>query len=101
MLSPMASFRILSPGQRCRILIFDLITETTTLVHETTRRLYEAPNWTAHDELILNGEGLLWRIDATPDAVPTAIVIDGVHALNNDHVLGPDGRTVYLSAVDG
>ncbi|NQX13791.1 PD40 domain-containing protein [Microbacteriaceae bacterium VKM Ac-2855] len=96
----MPSYRTLAPGQRCRILILDIETGATTLVHETTEHLLEAPNWTAGEELILNGEGVLWRMPAQADAEPTRIAIGGIPELNNDHVLAPDGDTIYLSAND-
>lgn len=35
-----------------------------------------------------------------PGARPVSIPIHGIPDLNNDHVLGPDGATVYASAND-
>jgi Tol biopolymer transport system component len=66
-------------------------------VHTSSDVLFEAPNWTRDGELIVNGDGLLWRL--TP-AGPVPIPIAGVPGLNNDHVLGP-GDSIFLSADDG
>lgn len=96
----MSYARTLAPGQRCRILVADPATGETTLIHESTERLYEAPNWSAAGELILNGDGLLWSLTPKPGAVPAPIAIEGIPELNNDHVLAPDGETIYLSAND-
>lgn len=96
----MSPARTLSPEQRCRIFVMDVATRQSVLVFETFDRLYEAPNWSASGELILNGEGLLWRLLPVPGARPVNIPIQGLPALNNDHVLSPDGETIYVSADD-
>ncbi|GAA3761709.1 hypothetical protein [Streptomyces tremellae] len=71
-------------------------------LHETDRVLLEAPNW-SHDggSLLLNGDGLLWRLDVREGAEPTVVELRGVPPINNDHVLSPDGATVYVSGADG
>jgi hypothetical protein len=91
--------RLLSPGQRCRVRVWNRDGSITT-VHESTDRLYEAPNWTHDGRLILNGDGVLWSLPADGSADPTQIRIDGVPPLNNDHVLDPDGAHVHVSAND-
>jgi hypothetical protein len=96
--------RSLAPGQRCRVWIADVAAGTTELVFETKETLFEAPNW-ARDgdgdgELVLNGEGSLWSLRPEPGARPRRIDIAGVPDLNNDHVLAPHGREVYVSAND-
>ncbi|MGI5239905.1 TolB family protein [Dactylosporangium sp. CA-139066] len=93
--------RRLATGQQCRVLTYDVATGTSTLVHAGTSVLFEAPNWTADDALILNGDGLLWRLPADGTAAPRQIPLDGIPELNNDHVLAPDHQTIYLSADDG
>lgn len=95
----MSYARTLRPGQRCRILIADTDTGETVLVHESTERLYEAPNWAPDGDLLLNADGHLWRVAST-GGVPQRVELDGVPELNNDHVLAPDGASVYLSAND-
>ncbi|WP_243076432.1 biopolymer transporter Tol [Microbacterium sp. SS28] len=93
--------RTLAPGQLCRVIVFDVATNTATVVHETDAILLEAPNWTASGDLILNGDGTLWRLPASGGSAPVPIVIDGIPELNNDHVLAPGGETIFLSANDG
>jgi Tol biopolymer transport system component len=83
-------------------------------VFETSDILLEAPNW-SHDggSLLLNGHGRLWRLDLRDAAEgpgpssasqPPELVevpLRGVPPINNDHVLSPDGRTLYVSGMDG
>ena len=59
--------------------------------------LFEAPNWTPGGELIVNGDGRLFRVDGGLEEID----LGGVPAINNDHVVSPDGTTVYVSAADG
>jgi Tol biopolymer transport system component len=94
------SYRELEPGQLCQVWIHDTARGENTLVLETTSILLEAPNWTLQgDALILNGQGTLWRVPLqSPELLP--IEITGVPPLNNDHVLDPDGRHIFLSAYD-
>ena len=63
--------------------------------------IIEAPNWTLDGRwLILNGDGKLWRLAADGSSGLEQIELSGVPALNNDHVLAPDGRRVFVSAND-
>ncbi|WP_051172406.1 TolB family protein [Microbacterium indicum] len=82
-----------------RIRVWDRATGRTRVVHETTRHL-EAPNWTADGRLVLNGDGALWAMPADGSADPVRIEAAGLPAVNNDHVLAPDGETIYASADD-
>jgi hypothetical protein len=68
------------------------------VVYRTSENI-EAPNWSPNGKwLVFNSKGSLWRISAdggtTPERIPTGDVRD----VNNDHVLSPDGQTVYFSA---
>lgn len=92
--------RRLAPGQRARIRVWDRASGALRTVHESGERLYEAPNWTADGRLLVNGDGLLWLLPADGSAEPEAIDAPGLPAVNNDHVLAPDGITVYASAND-
>ena len=92
--------RKLAPGQRCRVLVADIGTGDLRLVHESAAVLFEAPNWSADGDLVLNADGVLWRLPADGGAEPERIPITGVPDLNNDHVLAPDSKTVYVSAND-
>lgn len=92
--------RTLQPGQRCEVWIASVSGEST-LVYSTDDVLLEAPNWTLDgSSLILNGDGKLWTLDVS-GGEPAEVPLTGVPDLNNDHVLAPDGTTVFLSANDG
>lgn len=92
--------RELQPGQRCRIRIWDRATAKTRTVFESRDLLYEAPNWTADDRLLVNGDGRLWLLPADGSGAPEEIAAHGLPDANNDHVLAPDGETVFASAND-
>ena len=77
------------------------ITGESTLVYSTDEVLLEAPNWTLDGgSLILNGDGKLWSYDLTADSLG-AVPLDGIPDFNNDHVLDPAGKSIFLSANDG
>lgn len=90
--------RRLSAGQRCRVLIGDL-EGRTRVVFETGETLFEAPNWAPDGHLVLNAEGRLF--DLVPGGRPVEIRAEGLPAVNNDHVLSPDGATILASGDDG
>jgi Tol biopolymer transport system component len=92
--------RKLSVGQRCQVWMHDCKTGENTLVFETRDLLLEAPNWSLDgDALILNGDGVLWRLPISEPHLQH-IKIDGVPPLNNDHVLDPDGTHIFMSSYD-
>jgi TolB protein len=94
--------RILAPGQRSQLWLYDLAGRTSALLFESDSVLVEAPNWTPDGSaLVVNADGALFRV---PLVEPTLqpIAMDGVPAeLNNDHVLAPGGELAYVSARDG
>ncbi|HEY5784096.1 MAG TPA: biopolymer transporter Tol [Microlunatus sp.] len=92
--------RRLRPGQRCRVRVWDRASGRVQTVHESFTRLYEAPNWTPDGRFVINGDGLLWTLPADGSGDPEPIDAEGLPAVNNDHVLAPDGVTVYASAND-
>ncbi|GAB3260547.1 TolB family protein [Kineosporia babensis] len=92
--------RVLRPGQRARIRIWHRDSATTSTVFESTDRLYEAPNWTPDGQLLVNGDGKLWLLPADGSAPPRPVETEGLPDVNNDHVLSPDGTTVFASAND-
>lgn len=104
--------RSLAPGQRSRIHVLDVDNGEDRILHESSEVLYEAPNWTLDGtRLILNGDGLLFSLPVdgadrgtgreADGGAPQRIDLEGLPPLNNDHVLAPDGVTVYVSADDG
>jgi TolB protein len=95
-------FRELAPGQVARVHVHDVTTGEDVVVHESSGVLFEAPNWSTTEEaLLLNGNGVLWRLDAKPGSEPVPVVHEGLPPINNDHVLDPDGEHVFCSANDG
>ncbi|WP_163542022.1 TolB family protein [Occultella kanbiaonis] len=93
--------RGLAPGQRAELYVADVVTGALTLVHESATLLFEAPNWTpdgAH--LLVNGDGRLFRIQVGGGEL-VEVPLGEIPPINNDHVLSPDGETVYVSANDG
>ena len=94
--------RTLRPGQRAELFVIDVGTGEQRLVLSSTELLFEAPNWSPDgDWLIINGDGRLFRIPVAGGTELEEIDLGGVPAINNDHVLSPDGHTVYVSADDG
>ena len=93
--------RTLRPRQRADLYVLDVLTGDSTLVTSSSTLLFEAPNWTPDGEsLVVNGGGLLYRLPvAGGDLVP--VPLGDIPPINNDHVLSPDGTTVYVSADDG
>ncbi|MCC2321496.1 TolB family protein [Cellulomonas xiejunii] len=93
--------RALRAGQRAELHVIDVVTGEDRLVHESSSLLFEAPNWSPDGRwLVVNGGGRLFRLPADGgelEEVPLGDVPD----INNDHVLSPDGATVYVSAEDG
>src|SRR5918911_4392925 len=93
--------RTLSPGQRSQLYVVDVVTGEPTLVTTSSTLLFEAPNWTPDGrELVVNGDGLLFRVPVDGGEL-VQVPLGDIPAINNDHVLSPDGATVYVSADDG
>jgi Tol biopolymer transport system component len=64
--------------------------------------LLEAPNWSPDGHgLLLNGAGLLWRLELGAQAELNQVPIEDLPPINNDHVLDPGRGLIYLSANDG
>lgn len=49
--------------------------------------------------LVVNGDGLLFRIPVDGGELEQ-IPLGDIPPINNDHVIGPDGSSVYVSADD-
>ena len=97
-----ATHRMLSAGQRSEVWIAGVDGGPPTRLYHTDALLIEAPNWSVDGcSLLLNGNGLLWRLDLDDPAELHPIEFIGLPALNNDHVLSADGRWIFMSAMDG
>lgn len=98
---PLGEPRRLREGQRSEVWVADVDGSEPRLVHTSRERLLEAPNWAPDGRsLLLNGDGLLWRLDLDRSELDP-VELPGVPPLNNDHVLDPPRGLVYLSANDG
>jgi len=94
--------RRLRPGQRTEVWVVDLDAAIPELVFATDDVLLEAPNWAPDgDGLLLNGDGLLWRLDLAPEVALSRVSIAELPAINNDHVVDAPRDQIYLSANDG
>jgi TolB protein len=93
--------RTLSPGQISRLTVIDAVSGVQAIIFEAYE-IIEAPNWTPDGKaMIFNAGGELWRIDAEGRSTPERIETGRLRDLNNDHVLSPDGQTLYVSSDDG
>jgi Tol biopolymer transport system component len=93
--------RSLLPGQISRLITVDLDGSDARVVFQADE-IIEAPNWTPDGKwLVFNAGGEIWRIDAEGSGAPVKIDTGSIRDLNNDHVLSPDGQTIYLSDNNG
>ncbi len=82
---------------RSEVAIFDLKSGTVTCVIKT-EHLIEAPNWTLDGRaLIVNGDGLLFRVALDVEAKLERIDTGFAVVCNNDHGISPDGKTLVIS----
>lgn len=97
------AWRHLEKGQISRLCTFDLVQGHKRVVYETRDAVIEAPNWSPDGLwLVYNQDGRLYRIDSREGAGSPEVIETGeVRDANNDHVLSPDGSTIYISANDG
>jgi len=86
-------------GWRSSLEIHDLASGTCRVVLRSDR-LIEAPNWHPDGWLLVNGDGLLWRV---PLDDPRLEPIDtgACTTCNNDHGFLPDGRIVLTDKTGG
>ena len=71
------------------------------MVYSSDDLLLEAPNWAPDGgALLLNGDGLLWRLSVEHGTLEQ-VVIESLPPINNDHVLDAPRGLIYLSANDG
>ncbi|KAH7403012.1 periplasmic component of the Tol biopolymer transport system [Cadophora sp. MPI-SDFR-AT-0126] len=92
--------RQLQRGQRSVLTVFDVNTCEKHVVFEANY-LLEAPNWTPDgNTLIFNAGGQLGKISVSKNTSPELLSTGSLANLNNDHVLSPDGRSIYVSSND-
>src|SRR5688500_19527790 len=92
--------RRLQPLQRSELTVINADGSGRRVVF-TADEVIEAPNWTPDGTaLIFNAGGELWRIGAEGAGEPRRIETGALRDLNNDHVLSPDGQTIYVSSDD-
>jgi Tol biopolymer transport system component len=93
--------RSLLPGQVSELTVIDADGSNRQVIL-TADEIIEAPNWTPDGNwLIFNAGGEIWRISPDGATGPERIDTGSIRDLNNDHVLSPDGQTIYLSNNDG
>ena len=93
-------FRSLLPGQRSELTIINADGTGRDVIF-VADEIVEAPNWhPGGDYLVFNAGGEIWRINVDGSGLEK-IETGTIRDLNNDHVLSPDGRTIYLSNQDG
>ena len=93
--------RRLLPNQTCEIVVSDRSGGRKAVIYETSE-LVEAPNWTPDGQwLIYNADGRLFRISPDGQDGPHRINTAPIENLNNDHVISPDGLSLFVSANDG
>ena len=93
--------RRLWPGQQAELHVLDVETGASQLLLSSTDVLFEAPNWHPDGRwIVVNGDGVLHRVDVDAPAELQEIPASGLPELNNDHLISPDGRWFYVSAND-
>ncbi len=79
-----------------RVELLDVETGARKLIYETNDNL-EAPNWAPDgNSLILNGRGILYKLDINGDTI-MPINTGFATSLNNDHGISPDGTQLVIS----
>ncbi len=98
---PWPGARRLQPGQICELVVIDRDGVSPQVIYDTGE-LIEAPNWTPDGRwLIYNADGRLFRISPDGQDGPHRINSAPVENLNNDHVIAPDGRRIFVTSNDG
>jgi TolB protein len=99
---PLGNTRQLRANQRAEVWIADIDGGPAGHVYTSSTVLLEAPNWAPDGRgLLLNGNGVLWRLDLDPLAEPEQVPLQGLPPINNDHVVDAARGLIYLSANDG
>jgi len=92
----------LAPGQVAQVQVYDLATGKSTTIYEDPESVVEAPNWTADGQsLVINRDGDLFTVPASGGGRTQIDTAGQLGDANNDHVLAPDGKHLYVSENDG
>jgi TolB protein len=94
--------RKLQPQQVAELYRIDVRSATKALVARSSDVLIEAPNWDPEGRWIaVNGDGVMFRIDAAGGSELEKVECDSLPELNNDHLISPDATSFFVSANDG
>lgn len=82
---------------RSSVEIYNIRTRQGRIVWQT-EKLFEAPNWSPNgDYLMLNAEGLIYRLSPHGDGEPEQVDTGFATLCNNDHGISPDGTMIAVS----
>ncbi|WP_430243335.1 TolB family protein [Neorhizobium sp. DAR64861/K0K2] len=82
---------------RSSVEIYNIRTRQSRIVWQTSA-LFEAPNWAPDGRfLMLNSDGLIYRLPVAGDTPPIIVDTEFAVACNNDHGISPDGTLVAIS----
>lgn len=82
---------------RSSVEIYNIHTRQSRVVWQTDE-LFEAPNWSPDgDYLMLNADGLIYRLSPNGDAAPQRLDTGFATLCNNDHGISPDGTLIAVS----
>ncbi|MCU1477550.1 MAG: hypothetical protein JWQ64_2243 [Subtercola sp.] len=99
---PFDGWRAHEPGQHSELRIYDLERGSDSLLLHAGDAVIEAPNWSTDGRwLIVNRDGLLYRVAVDGDAILQLIETGSLADSNNDHALSADGRFIYSSSKNG
>ena len=82
---------------RSSVEIYNIRTRQNRIVWQT-ESLFEAPNWAPDGRyLLLNCDGLLYRLSPHGDSDPEQVDTGFANRCNNDHGISPDGSLIAIS----
>jgi len=82
---------------RSSVEVYNIRTRKNRVVWQT-EALFEAPNWSPDgDYLMLNADGLIYRLSPHGDGEPEKLATGFARLCNNDHGISPDGTLIAIS----